>query len=336
MLSGDKTMSRITALKKTYAMAQSISAQRGGAALRYFIDAVFCAYRHGTSPENYFVLRFFNLSSAQRGEYLTSGRSKAADRALNKSATNEDKMLLADKARFNAAFAEFVRRDSVYAPECGFAAFSAFLDRHEDFMVKPTHGTMGRGIERLNVHQLSCKEELFRSCRENKLLLEEIICQHPELERIGGKCVSSVRINAARGVDGVVTLIGACLKCGGAGACTDNFHSGGVAFPVDVNTGCVTGAGRNNTTLEDFYTSPATGEYVPDFVIPFWNEIINCVYRAMDIVPSIGYVGWDIAVTANGAELIEGNYSWPGGNIIQFDNIGKYKLLKKCVGEAND
>lgn len=329
-------MSRMTALKKNYAMARTVAEQRGGAVLRYFLDAVFCSYIHGTSPENYYVLRFFKLSPAQRREYLTSGRSKALDRALNAHAAEKDKLVLADKARFNTAFADFVHRDSVYAPNSGFKAFSSFLDKHEEFILKPTRGTMGRGIEKLNINQFSCREELFRSSSENKLLLEEVIEQHPALSRLGGQCVNSVRINAARGSDGKVVLIGACLKCGGAAACTDNFHSGGVAFPLDIVTGRVTGAGRDNTTLDDIFISPATGEYVPDFIVPFWGDIVDCVCRAMDVVPTIGYVGWDIAVTSTGPELIEGNFNWPGGNIIQFDNIGKYKLLKKCVGEANE
>ncbi len=51
----------------------------------------------------------------------------------------------------------------------------------------------------------------------------------------------------------------------------------------------------------------------------------------MERMPELGYVGWDIAVTPKGAELIEGNCHWPGGNIIQLDKIGKYPLIKECL-----
>ena len=53
--------------------------------------------------------------------------------------------------------------------------------------------------------------------------------------------------------------------------------------------------------------------------------------QAMEMIPELGYVGWDIAVTPKGAELIEGNCHWPGGNIIQLDKIGKYPLIKECL-----
>ena len=209
-------MSRWNALKKTYRMCTRLRAQRGGSRMAYLLDALRCSVRHGASPENYFVLRFFELTEQQRATYLTSGRSAARDRS------------------------------------------------------------------------------------------------------------------------GRVRLIGACLKCGGRNAATDNFHSGGVAYPLELASGRVCGPGRNNTDLHDYTRHPASGAYLPGTVIPFWQEITACVSQAMDRVPGMGYVGWDIAVTPDGPELIEGNWHWPGGNIIQFDGVGKYPLLRDCAGETDE
>ena len=122
----------------------------------------------------------------------------------------------------------------------------------------------------------------------------------------------------------------------GQGAATDNFHTGGIAYPLELVSGRVSGPGRNNTDLGDYTRHPASGAYLPGFQIPFWPELIACVRRAMDRVPGMGYVGWDIAVTPDGPELIEGNWHWPGGNIIQFDGVGKYPLLRDCAGETDE
>ena len=97
-------MSRLNAIKKTWAMSRKLSAQRRGSALGYFIDALRCSTRHGASPENYYVLRFYELDEEQRGRFLTSGRSKAVDAALNRRATQEDKLLIGRKELFNAGF----------------------------------------------------------------------------------------------------------------------------------------------------------------------------------------------------------------------------------------
>lgn len=329
-------MSGLTALKKTYSMCRQLRAERGGALPVYLADAVYCGYRHGASPENYFALRFYELSERQRETFLTSGRSRECDRRLNAGASEADRRALSCKNEFNAVFAGLVKRESVYAPDCGFEAFADFLGGHDELMLKPARGMMGRGIEKLRTDQLGSAGALYRSCCENRLLLEEVICQHPVLAAPNPGSVNSVRINAARSRDGQIVLIGACLKCGGKGACTDNFHSGGVAYPIDMETGRVSGPGRNNSQTRDFIYHPGSGVRMPGLIVPYWREVKDCVRRAMERVPTVGYAGWDIAVTPQGPELIEGNYSWPGGNIIQLDGEGKYTLLKKCLGEDHE
>lgn len=261
-------MSRLNAIKKTWAMSCRLKKQRKGSALGYFIDALRCSTRHGSSPENYYVLRFYELDEEQRSRFLTSGRSKAVDAALNCAATREDKLRIGRKELFNEGFRGLVKRDFLYVPAHSHEEFTAFLRRHEQFMIKPTGGTMGRGIEKLCTAETQ-PEVLYERCREQKLLLEEVIRQHPALDAVNPSCVNTVRINAVRGFDGSVRLIGACLKCGGAGAVTDNFHTGGVAYPLDLETGKVTGPGRNNVEIKDYVRHPGTEFTMPGFTVPF-------------------------------------------------------------------
>ena len=207
-------MSRWNALKKTYRMCTRLRAQRGGSRTGYLLDALWCSVRHGASPENYFVLRFFALPDWQRAAFLTSGRSGALDRALNRNAAAAEKEALASKARFLTVFAPDVRRAHVYAPEADFAAFCTFLDENDTFFLKPVGGTMGRGIERRRSAAIPDRAAFYNDCRAQRLLLEASIRQHPALEALSPGCVNSVRVNAARGRGGRVRLIGACLKCG--------------------------------------------------------------------------------------------------------------------------
>ena len=85
------TVARAETIKKRREVSRLIGKERGGWALRYFLDASRCSQRHGVSPENYLVLRFFDLSEAERETYLTSGRSKRSDAALNARASAADK-----------------------------------------------------------------------------------------------------------------------------------------------------------------------------------------------------------------------------------------------------
>lgn len=325
-------MSRFTAAKKIFEMSRKIHLLRGGSTLRYFNDAVQCSKIHGASPENYFVLRFFELDEKERASYLTSGRSKELDRLLNLNATADEKEKIGHKSLFNSAFKGLVKRDFIYAPESDFDSFFAFINRNAEFIVKPDTGTMGRGVEKKKREYIGDFQEFYSYCRNNHLLLEEVIIQHGDLNKINSSCINSIRINAARN-SGEIKFIGACIKCGTGKNVSDNFHAGGIAYPLDMETGRVSGAGRNNTDLSEYEYHPSTGLYMPDFQIPFWSEIKQSVISGMEQVPSLGYIGWDIAVTPDGPEIIEGNYSWPGGNIIQFDRVGKYPLLLSCCGE---
>ncbi len=325
-------MSQRSAAEKIAAMSRTLAGIRGGSPLLYFLDAAGCGARHGASPENYFVLRFFELPEREQAKYLTSGRSRAADRALNRDARPEERRLLARKELFDRAFTGLVRRDFVYAPDCSPAEFRAFLERHGAVILKPAQGLMGRGIEKLRSGAADW-EALYRRCREERLLLEECIPQHPALAAVNASSLNSVRVNAARDRAGRVRLIGACLKCGTGDAVSDNFHAGGLAYPLDLETGRVLGPGRNNRDLNEYVHHPGSMVFMPGFQVPFWPQVTELVYEGMDRAPSLGYVGWDVAVRPEGPELIEGNVSWPGGNIIQFDRVGKRALLEECMGQ---
>ena len=81
-------MSRKSYSKKIYTMCRTLARLRGGSPWLYFADAALCSRIYGASPENYFVLRFFELPPARRKTYLTSGRSKSADTLLNAGAAS--------------------------------------------------------------------------------------------------------------------------------------------------------------------------------------------------------------------------------------------------------
>lgn len=323
-------MSRWSTGKKIYQMAKRLKRQRGGLTAAYVLDAVRCGYRHQASPENYFVLRFYELSDGERADYLTSGRSAMADRELNRAMTREQNRIMSHKHLFYQRFSDFVGRESIYVPEVTYEGFCAFLDKHETMVLKPDVGIMGQGIEKLRTADVEDRQALFERLRGGKFLAEQAIRQHEALEQISS-CVNSVRINAARDREGAVRLIGACLKCGKPGAAADNFHSGGVAYPLCLNTGVVTGPGRNNTEIRDYERCPGSSVSMPGFRVPYWEAVKACATGAMENMRELGYVGWDIAVTPQGPELIEGNCHWPGGNIIQLDKIGKYPLIKECL-----
>ena len=324
-------MTLASAAKKRYAVAKSLSYALGESPARLFADAMWCSNAHGASGENYYVLRMFSLPEKARRDFLTAGRSKAADSLLNAQATPEDKKTLANKALFNRAFTSINSRRFIYAPQAQDKELESFLDNNESFFLKPTGLTQGQGILKISSGEIGSLGDFMAQCRRKKLLLEQVIPQHPQLEKISPGCLNSLRLNAARDAGGAVRIIGAALRCGGVGAHVDNFHSGGVAYTVDVSAAQVAAPGRDNKTLCSYVNHPGSFTHMPGLEIPHFDKALDAVYQAMALVPSMGYVGWDLAITPQGVEIIEGNFSYPGGNIIQFDGVGKYPLVLRCI-----
>ena len=109
------------------------------------------------------------------------------------------------------------------------------------------------------------------------------------------------------------------------GKVMDNVDCGGMAAPIDLNTGVIRGVGANKAG-ETFEIHPMTGKRIPGTVIPYWQEVKDMCLAAMHRVPQVRFVAWDVAITPNGPVFIEGN-SFPSHAIPQFaahfpDGIG--------------
>jgi hypothetical protein len=102
---------------------------------------------------------------------------------------------------------------------------------------------------------------------------------------------------------------------GGANADVDNYHAGGVAYPIDSETGIVFGAGYNIDGRK-FTVHPSTGKLMLGFQIPNWNRLLEVIADLATIEPRGRMIAWDLAETPDGFELIEANYR-PGLIIMQ-------------------
>jgi hypothetical protein len=146
---------------------------------------------------------------------------------------------------------------------------------------------------------------------ENKKydLIEEYIIQHPLLMKLSPSGLNTVRIITQLNGN-AVDFIAARLRIS-VNSQVDNMAAGNLAAPVDLLRGDVTGPGvYSDVTKEDEAIHPVTGHKIEGFKIPYWEETVSLVERAAKNLPQNRSVGWDIAITENGPELIEGNHNW--------------------------
>ena len=276
-------------------------------------------------------LKLYRCSGPRFREYLLYYESERISDRLNAGASQEQLDAFLKKDRFNAVFRPFVRRDWLYLPDCGQAEAAALLEKHGAAFLKDCEGSRGNGILRLAAG--ADMSAVWEEYGGRPFLMEAPIRQHPAMAAVNPGSVNTIRLIAARHGDSVQP-IGAGLRTGGGGQVVDNFHHGGTAYPLDLDAGIVTGPGidlEGNAVLRH----PVTGHIMPGFQVPMWDRVLDTVRRAAVTVPNVGYVGWDIAVTEEGPELIEGNINYPGNTIIQLDGPGPRKrLLDFCAREG--
>jgi AraC-like DNA-binding protein len=283
---------------------------------------------HRVQIDEFRTLHLYDYTPQKVDRFLLWRRCVKNSDILNAEATPADIAQFNDKHLFNQAFQPYIHRDWLYVPDSKLEDIRRFAASHDVFLVKACTSTQGKGIEKFESAGLDI-ERFLQDYREKPVLLESFLVQHPVLAAVNPSSVNTIRLITAKKGDRV-QLIGAGLRCGGSDQFVDNFHHGGAAYPIDLETGIITGPG---TDLDGnpIFRHPTTGHVMPGLQLPHWDMVLSQIPAIARVSEHIGYVGWDIAITPQGIELIEGNINYPGTFIIQLDGTGAYQRLMELM-----
>jgi hypothetical protein len=202
-----------------------------------------------------------------------------------------------------------------------------------DLFVKPNHGKGGRGAERWEwqpsglykntdgkrLTEAELIHHLQRLPFAEGYLVQPRVVNHPSLADLSTGALATVRVVTCRNEHGGFEATNAVFRMAqGQNAVVDNFHAGGLAAKVNLQSGelgCATDLGLRATTGW-CATHPETGAPIVGRVLPFWTETLALACRAHAAFADRVIIGWDIAPLADGPWLIEGNGA-PDLDIIQ-------------------
>lgn len=295
----------------------------------YFTDYLMYARPRGFSHNDYFDFELYNKEADVRDTFLDE---QYRLRIYRLCANKEYRGMFKDKPTFNAKFKGFVNRDWVDASRCEFDEFKAFVEKHEKFFAKPIGRTGGAGA-RIIERDSDTVENLYKICKEEELLAEEIIQQHEELAKFNESTLNTLRVLTFVDSKKEPHVLLAVGRFGRAGNVVDNFHGGGVGAIVDVNTGVVmTDAINRNHVRSDIH--PDSKLKILGFQYPKWDEVLETAKKAALVMPEIRNVGWDVTITKEGnVEIIEGN-SRSGFDVLQSpDQTGRKHLYTPYLTE---
>jgi len=275
-----------------------------------FCDMVWCGFRYQAGYLDYDLFHFWDLNGEQRSSVLTRGKNDKYVAALNDRAewdTFEVKPLFLER------FAPYVGRKWLDLTAAGAEELEELGKELGRFLVKPRDGTHGDGVEIIQADQVSDWSALLeRLRREGRTLCEEVIPQHPDVDKIWPGSIDTARIVTIL-KDGKAHVVAAYLRVGNGPRPVDNFNNGGMVTPVDRRTGVILSPARDKAGVL-YERHPVTGTQFQGYQLPLWDKVLELVDAAAQVVPSVRYVGWDVAITPTGAVLVEGN-QYPGHDI---------------------
>lgn len=304
--------------------AQSLLPPPDNKSIIKYLDIVWCIARYGALPEDYISLEFSKRTGRQRAEFITSGNK----RLFLKTFYDKDALqILTNKNLFNVKFKDFVKRDWIFTGDSTEEDIIGFIQKHGEVVVKPTSSTWGMGVKVLNTSEI---ETLLNEVRNGTaFMIEEKLVNHPDLAALNPSSLQTLRVETCLDSKGGFHLLNVLLMIGTKKIIVSNCHSGGVMCHVNMKTGAVDADGFNP---QGWWIDkhPESGIKFIGFKVPFIQLLETYIKDVCKVMPNARYVGWDVAVTPNGFELIEGNFC-PGQCTQTCDGVPKYNLLKSYI-----
>lgn len=293
--------------------------------LYHFIDYCCSVLFHGCLIRQYTIGQFYNKKYFERKNILTYFRILKIYKKFN---SPDSIHILENKASFNKYFASFVKRQWLYVREASFEQFEYFINNINSIIIKPISAEEGIGIRKLECSSISNDDlhVLYQKLFEEDVIIEECIKQHSEM-CFNNTSVNTIRVMTILDKNGKGHVLKTILRAGIGDTVVDNYCAGGVIYNVNVKTGFVDSKGISRAG-SDHIIHPNSNIVMLGYKIPNWRSVIDSCIRAAEQIPSCRFIGWDVAITDDAIELIEGNHN-PDYELYEFIGpIGQYKHIK--------
>ena len=325
-------LKRITSMnyKQMFNTIDEIHKKSGKNKVGLFIDIINCGIKYQAGYMDYKLFEMYDLNKEQRKTIITRGINNSIVKKYN---NPEGMRKLRNKIEFNKKFNKYLARDWMEVTEDNYEDFKQFVEKHNEIMIKPVADCCGKGIEKVKVNKKNCKDIYNNIIETNRVLIEEVAIQCPELSKLHPTSINTIRMVTLN-----QSLVVAFLRIGNNNDVVDNFNHGGLVAPINIDTGIIDYLAIDKKgNLHEKH--PITNESILWLNIPKWNKIKKFVEEASKQIPEVGYVGWDICVSEKGPLIIEAN-EFPGHDVYQLpphrtNGIGLYPRFKEAMNKKD-
>lgn len=293
----------------------SVANSLGGGMLRVLVSMIYCTLRYGARPIDYERFEFSRKSAFERNRYMTFLRYFKIIKKIDRKTFSD---ISANKSRELEVFSDFISRDWMVVndstPEF---AIRGFIESHKVLIAKPEHGEQGKGIFKLLGE--TDLNRLLNVRHSSSYIIEDVVENADYIKEINPSSLNTIRATTFIDKSGKPNIVSIILRVGAPGSHVDNWGAGGVGYNFDLETGVCNCVGKDKQNRKYIY-HPGSGKKMVGFEIKDFNKLRQYIIALAEVLPAAKYVGWDIAITPNGYELIEMNC--PAGHDMfqSFDN----------------
>lgn len=284
--------------------------------------------------DEFFMYDYMKLTPEERASFVPEFEKNIfCDKVNDYSASR----IFMSKWESYKLFKAFYKRDcvSVQAPLLDVPdALSAFLEKHPKFILKPDSASSGRGIDLFDTRDVKDAVEKIQvriNQYHGRYVLEELIAQSPEMGKFHPSSVNSLRMRSFRFDDRTI-ILPSNLRLGQGDSFVDNTGKGGISAALDEDGTVIAACDEAGTSFD---VHPDTGEQIHGIKVPRWEEAVDLVKQLAEVLPSVRYVGWDLALTDEGWVMIEGNDKGMFVGIQKTRQKGFRPELNKILAELN-
>lgn len=271
----------------------------GGGIYVWRLDMVWCLLKYGARPIDYYRFGFYRLNRYERKRYMTFYKYlKLSKKSIANGA------IMADKVQEYQRYSEYINRKWIYVPEASDNELIEFINQYSPLIAKPNGGEQGKGV--FTIKAKTFKNAEIANLRGNKYILEEKLVNCEELALINPSSLNTLRVYTMLDSAGDPHILTMMLRVGKTVSDVDNWGAGGVGYEVDVTSGIIVGYGVDKKGNRHVY-HPGTDVAVPGLKIPRYAELLALVDKLCRVDNKARLVGWDIAITPTGFDLVEMN-----------------------------
>ena len=307
---------------------KTLSAKENKSTFYLFNKFLYCFLKTGSGYSDFLNYKLYSRTGKELKEYVTIKHQDWFYEIVSPSAY---KKFFTVKPDFLKNFKKYIDRDFF---EGGTKEeLETFLKNNAEFMIKPYDGLGGSGVAKMTRDEVTDIDEFYDKLKNERLFIEGYVKQNSEINKLCSASVNTIRIMTF-GYKGKSRILYAAMRIGNGVNHCDNFHQGGMGCSIDIESGRLIGNAVDKD-LNVFEIHPTSKVKFDGFLIPNWEKAKQMVLEAALVNDKIHVVGWDVAITEEGATFIEGNRR-PGFDLVQvLSGRGRKDIMRTCLVEIN-